>query len=1000
MRSAVPLLALILLLACGMDATAGKAERPGAPGGVVQDNVVPGLIFIKLKDVRTVPSGASSLGLAGVDRVLQRIMTTSVEPLHPMPALRKAAASPEAQSLARIMLVRYTAPINPRALVKELESDPAVEYAEPYMRFHLLGQPDDPRFAEQWALSMLKMADAWDVTTGDSTVVIGYIDTGVNYNHEDLQGSIYINPGEWGTSGELRNNGRDDDGNGLVDDWRGWDFLGNGTLQNPVPDNDPMDFDGHGTSGAGIAAARTNNGKGIAGVGYNTKILPIKVQNDAGTTDIAGYGGIRYAADMGCKVINASWGGYGIISQVLQDEIDYAWSKGVLVVGGAGNNQINTDLRPFLPASLNHVLSVSSLEEDGSATTTTSYGTSVHVCAPGTNILTVRMSFGYQSVTGTSFAAPHMSGLAALIFAQHPDWTPDQVLKQIRVTADPFGTEPDPLHFGRANAYKAVSANATLEDIPGLGVSSFAVATMSGETITDPEQSASVDVTIENYLAPTTDATVELEIDPLYGTASATSFSLGSMNTDDTKMISFDFTLAENANLSEGYVPVILKFTDGSYVDYDLVRIRVEFTDGWRTTFNAITYPFNSIDMPDRWNIWVSGDYTENSVPTQDIAIRSSDGGESWVFAWGQGYPDGVGVYCIDATDEFNAWVGTGPQDGSAGVYYTSDGGQSWSGSSVSNMTPFVNWVHMYSPSNGLMQGDPKDNVWGIATTTNGGRNWTPISVPLTAANGEAGWNNSYDVVGDNVWFGTNSSIIYRSTDRGQTWTSYPTPSKNSLDMTFRDAYVGAVRFSSQNDQGTDTLAITQDGGQTWSLVSTIAAPYGSIVWERGGERLWFLQSPNAYVTTDLGATWTIQPTPYTFWPVSDAAEWNDGFITRIMAASYHVYEFTSPHQSVVSVDRPDAALPGAPRISAVYPQPATTFQSGLTTEFSLPNSAPAVLALYDMNGRKVKEVVNATLHAGSHAARVPLAGLAAGSYVLRLTTPGHSVSQTISVTH
>jgi len=1000
MRSAVPVFALILLLASGAEAFAGQAERPGAPGDQVQDNIVPGLIFIKLTDVRTVAPGASAVGLSGVDAVLQRIMATSVEPLHPVQSLRKAGASQEAQSLARIMLVRYSAPVNPRALVGELERLPGVEYAEPYFRFRLLGEPNDARYAEQWALDMLNMADAWDVTTGDSTVVIGYIDTGINYNHEDLRDNIYINPGEYGTNGDLRNNGRDDDGNGLVDDWRGWDFLGNGTLQNPVPDNDPMDFDGHGTSGAGIAAARTNNGTGIAGVGYNTKILPIKVQNDGGTTDIAGYGGLRYAADMGCTVINASWGSYGEFSQVLQDEIDYAWSKGVLVVGGAGNNAINTDLRPFLPACLNHVLAVSSLEQDGSATTTTSFGTSVHVYAPGTDILTVRMSFGYQTVTGTSFATPHISGLAALIFAQHPDWTPDQVLKQIRVTADRLGAGDDPLYYGKANGYTAVSANATLEDIPGLGVSSVAVSTASGAVITEPEQTATVDVTLMNYLAPTADATVELEVDPLYGSLDATSFTLGGMLTEDTEDISFTFTLAEDANLSEGYVPVILKFTDGSYVDYDIVRIRVEFDEGWRTTFNAITYGFNSIDVPDRFNIWVNGNYSEDNVPTQDLAIRSSDGGQSWVFAWGQGYPDGEGVYCIDAIDEFNAWVGTGPVDGQAEIYYTSDGGQSWGGTSVGDMTPFVNWIHMYSPANGIMQGDPKDNAWGIATTSDGGRSWTPLSTPLTAAEGEAGWNNSYDVVGDNVWFGTNSGIIYRSTDRGQTWTSHTTPSRNSVDVTFRDAMVGAARFSRLNDVGTDTLAITQDGGQTWSLVSTIAAPYGSVIWERQGERLWFLQSPNAYVSTDLGATWSVQPTPYTFWPVFDAAEWNDGFITRVFGASYHVYEYTSNHRSVVSAERPPMALPGTPRITNVYPQPASSFQGSLTAEFTLGDAAPVTLAVYDMNGRKLREAVNATLRGGSHTARVSLNGLSAGSYVLRLTTPAHSTSRTISVTH
>ncbi|MDT8322859.1 MAG: S8 family serine peptidase [Bacteroidota bacterium] len=998
MRSVVPILALLMLFVLAGSSVAKEVERPSSRAAVKDADIVPGLVFIKLKQQHNLPPGATRFGISGVDRILQRVGARSVEALHPTLSLRKGYASAEEASLARIMLVRYDSEASPQALATELARDPAVEYAEPYYHFRPLNTPDDPRFSSQWALATLKMEEAWDITTGDSTVVIGYIDSGINYNHEDLQGSLYINPGEWGTSGELKDNGVDDDGNGYVDDWRGWDFIGNGTTQSPAPDNDPMDFDGHGTSGAAIAAARTNNGKGIAGVGYNTKILALKAQDDANTTGIAGYNAIRYAVDMGCKVINASWGSNAPLSQVLQDEIDYAHANGVLVVGGAGNNAIDNDINPFIPASLNHVLSVSSIEQSGDASTWAAFGSSVHVYAPGTDIVTARMSFGYHNVTGTSFSAPHMSGLAALVFAVHPDWTPDQVKQQIRVTADMFGTAYEAPRYGRANAYKALSLNETMSDVPGLAIKSFTVSSPTGSTITEAGQEVSVEVVIENLLAPTSDAQVSWSVDPIYGTVSSSSAALGAMQTMETKTVNFNFTLDENTTLSEGYIPVVFSFTDGTYMDFDMDRLMVYLEDEIHTVLD-LRYPYNSIDAPDRWTVWVAGDFTENNVPTQDIAIRSSDGGDSWLFAFGNGYPNGEGVYCIDGVDEFTALVGTGPVSGNAGVFLTTDGGQSWSGTSVATMTPFVNWIHMFNQSDGIFQGDPKDGVWGIARTTNGGMSWTPIATPLTAASGEAGWNNSYDFVNENVgWFGTNSSIIYKTVDGGNTWTSHPTPSKNSIDISFRDELVGAARFSRQADQGTDTLALSTDGGETWSIISNLIVPFGSIVWERGGERLWVFTDGNAYSTTDIGATWAVQPVPSDFNFISDAAEWNDGFVSKVFAAGIEVFRYTSPHRQVVSVDAPGAPLPQALAIDALYPQPASAVGGSLTAQISIANSAAVTLALYDMSGRKLRDVFSATLHAGSHSARMSTTGLAAGSYILRMTAGSATVSQPVRI--
>jgi subtilisin family serine protease len=996
MRLAVPLLVLCFVMTAASDGIAKERPRPATIASTVSNDIVPGMLFVKLKETQQLAPGATTTGVAGVDRILDRALVSSVEPLHRSMALRKTFASKEEASIARILKVRYMAPLDPLRLAEELAADPSVEYAEPYYALRPLHTPDDPRLGTQWAIAMMNMEQAWDITRGDSTIVIGYVDSGINYTHEDLSLSIAINRGEWGVNGELANNGIDDDNNGYVDDWRGWDFIGNGTLQAPNPDNDPMDYNGHGTNGAALAAATTNNGKGIAGIGYHTKVLPIKVQDDAGQGGFAGYDGLVYAADMGCQVINCSWGGNAAISQTLQDIVDYAWSKGALIVGGAGNSVINNDVNPFIPASLDRVLSVSSIEQDGSASAWAAYGSSVHVYAPGSNVLTARGSFGYQTVTGTSFAAPHVSGLAALVFALHPDWTPDQVAAQIRVSTDPFGPSRDPLRYGRVNALAALSTNEALADIPGIVIENVLISTAAGGYFSEGGQTATVDVTFKNVLAPTTDARMELVLAGSQLTADVTSYTLGALQTMDVTSVRFDVRLNDNITQSEGYIPVILKITDGSYEDYETVRIPVYLDDAWHTVID-LRYPYNSIDIADRWAVWVSGNFSENGVPVQDIALRSTNGGDSWMFAFGQGYPSGRGVYCINAIDENTALVGTGPVDGNAAICRSSDGGQTWSAASVANLTPFVNWIHMFDSQAGVMQGDPRNNTWGLATTADGGRTWSALPTPLGAAAGEAGWNNSYDAVGDHLWFGTNSSKIYRSTDRGLTWTGHATPSRHSVDVSFRDEMVGVARFSKQGDTGTDTLALTTDGGVTWSLISSVAVPFGSVIFERGGTRLWFFQGPNALVSTDLGASWSVQPAPSDFNFISDAAEWNDGFITSVFAAGIEIFRYSGDF--VLDVDEMPVSTPHTPMLQAMYPNPVTSTRDGsVIAPMQLPSASAVVLAIYDMNGRKVREVLNATLEAGTHGARVSTVGLPAGSYLLRLDTPQHSSSQKLIV--
>jgi photosystem II stability/assembly factor-like uncharacterized protein len=978
-------LLLVAVLLTGTTVWARGIDHPQK--GTTSPRVADHMLIVKFRPHVPFVTGAALTGASGVDRVLARIRATRVSPLHDLPALRKAGARTAAEdALARMVTIVYGDDVAPSVLAREIALDPDVEYAEPYYIFEPLYMPNDPQTAQQWAISAIKLDQAWDVTKGDSTIVIGYIDTGVNYNHEDLSGAIWINRGEWGTNGEKRNNGIDDDQNGKVDDWHGWDIVGTGTAQAPVPDNDPMDLAGHGTAGAGMAAAVADNGIGMAGAGFRVKLWPIKAQNDAGNSGILGYNALAYAADMGCKVINCSWGANGFISQAMQDVIDYAYQKGCVVVAGAGNSVIDNDVNPFLPSALNHVLGVSSIERGGGFSTWAAYGACVSINAPGTEVLGPTLGGGYSLNTGTSFSTPLMSGLAALVFSVHPTWTPAQVMAQIRATSDAFVTPRDPKHYGRANAYAAVTMNASMNDIPGVILDSYTFTTPGGAFFTEGGQTATLDFNLRNALAPlSANATAEVILDAS-GLLSTTTpqIPIGAVATNGVKSISVQVKLIDKPLQSEGYIPVILKITDGAYTDYVVARATL-FLDRALHTALDINWPYNSVHPVTRDIVWACGDYAPTGGTQQDLVFRSTDGGGSWYYAFGTGWPTGKGVYCIRGIDDRIALVGTGPADGTAEIYRTSDGGTNWTGTSVSSLTPFVNFIHMFDASSGIMMGDPKNSKWGLGKTTDGGKTWSAITPTVPSTGTEAGWNNGYDFVGDIGWFGTNNSKLFKTTDRGATWTSYAMPSKNATNITFKDKNTGIARFSSQNGQGTDTLALTTDGGSTWKILTSIDAPDGSVVFERFGTRLWYFQAYSGFVSSDLGFSWTAVAVPPDMSFVSCTASWSDAFDTFVWAGGINVYRLQDVSQIQTAADDPQAA-PGGFRIASVSPNPAGP-QGDAVVQFEMRTSQRVQLAVYDIAGRLVRSLFSATLAPGSHTTRIGAETLPAGTYMVRLTS-------------
>lgn len=348
-----------------------------------------------------------------------------------------------------------------------LSSHPAVAYAEPNYIFRRM-QTEDEHFAKQWGLLNVGQPDsakkngvagidinavpAWNIETGSKDVVVAVIDTGVDYNNQDLKENMWVNEAELNGAPNV-----DDDGNGYVDDVYGHSFI------TGLAFSDPMDDHGHGSHCAGVIGARTNNTFGMAGVNWDVRLMAVKFLDKNGSGALAdAVKAIEYSVKNGATILSNSWGG-GPFTQALFDIISDANDKGVLFIAAAGNSSANNDSRPAYPASyaIPNVVSVAAIDNQGKLASFSSYGKkSVHVGAPGVNILSMTTK-GFESWSGTSMATPHVAGVAALLAAHQPEFTHHEIKGRMLATT----VRLDGLR-NRVSTAGMISAYNTLMNVP------------------------------------------------------------------------------------------------------------------------------------------------------------------------------------------------------------------------------------------------------------------------------------------------------------------------------------------------------------------------------------------------------------------------------------------------------------------------------------------------------------------------------------------------------
>ncbi|MCX7638423.1 MAG: S8 family serine peptidase [Cyclobacteriaceae bacterium] len=396
---------------------------------------VPGEVLVKFKSGASAGSRSRSEALALIGgEVLETISTPAME-----------AEKARRGNTGDLVLVATS--VETLDAVNLLKNHPEVEYAEPNWIYTHFATSNDTYYTNGSLWGMYgdatspanqfgsQAGEAWaSGNTGANTVWIGIIDEGYMYTHEDLAANAGTNPGE------IAGNGRDDDGNGYVDDVYGWDFNGN---NNTVFDGTSDD---HGTHVAGTIGAVGGNGRGVAGVVWSVKLMGAKFLGSLGGTTANAIKAVDYFTDLkqrhGINLVatNNSWGGGGY-SQGLYDAIERANQAGILFIAAAGNSSNNNDSSPSYPASYSNsnIIAVASIDNNGALSSFSNYGaTSVDLGAPGRGIWSTvpqssrgRIVSGYASYNGTSMATPHVTGGAALYAASHPGATAAQIKNAI-----------------------------------------------------------------------------------------------------------------------------------------------------------------------------------------------------------------------------------------------------------------------------------------------------------------------------------------------------------------------------------------------------------------------------------------------------------------------------------------------------------------------------------------------------------------------------------------
>jgi subtilisin family serine protease/photosystem II stability/assembly factor-like uncharacterized protein len=839
-------------------------------------------------------------------------------------------------------------------LIKELQNDETIEYVEKspiyYTKSAIKSTPNDPLYsnlANSWYLTQISALQAWDLTTGSSQILVAVVDDAVQTTHPDLANKIA----------------------------KGIDVANNDNNPNP-----PSDDFSHGTHCAGLIAAETNNGVGIASIGYNIKLLAIKAAEDSNPDGISnGYEGILYAADNGAKVISLSWGGPDSY-QVLQNTINYAYNKGCVIVAAAGNEALEGNYKSY-PACYDHVISVGAVNYDDKFAWFSQYGNDkVDVCAPGgTNSqgLGLLSSVPYYKATyngnydlksGTSMATPITAGLCGLILSINPNLTPEKLETILFETCTNISSlNPSKgTGNGRINAFEAVKeASEQIENFYADFAASPLLVYTEGYVNFSDSSSAGATAWAWQFEGGTPATSTEKNPKIQYLTSGKYKVTLTVSNASKTT----------STELKTNYITVLEK----------------GFGTQQNTGFTTASRGIERISIADANTVWALA--YDGISPNNAIFdyTRTTDGGQTWQPAV---FPSKTGEDFADlfALNADTAWIAVYGNGFGGRIYRTNNAGNNWTQQTTaafSSIGSFTNTVYFFDKNNGWAMGDPADGYFEIYTTENGGELWTRVpssNIPINQLN-EYGIVKLRDGYGNaTAWFSTNKGRVFKTTDKGKTWTVKSTGLTQISEISFANDLNGVVQNNiyNENSQAYTDLKIsyTTDGGNTWSTsISAKTKNFYTITKAVKGAPGVFIsigsnlsKEYGSSFSIDYGQTWyEIDNTQYTeveFY--NQDIGWAGGF--NASATEGGIFKWSRLFESIFDVQQNETI--------GIYPNPA---RDNVHLNAKTAYIGEIITQIYNLTGKLVFQFQENHFGESIYSTSVNVSNLPKGMYVVRM---------------
>ncbi len=902
-------------------------------------------IVFKVKPQFRAQCNDESINIVSLNKILTQLGIGKLHkmfPRHTPPAESRNQIGEEYVDISLIYRFKYTGDVDIQKAIHLIYNDGHVEYADPYYIPSINYTPDDPDLGFiQYQISQINALNAWDLEKGDTNVVIGIVDDGCQWDHPDLAANVKINYGD-------PINGIDDDHDGYIDNYRGWD-LGNNDND---PNNDGPGILAHGSHVAGDADAVTDNGIHIASPGFKCKFLPVKVSDSSGVLTM-GYEGIVYAADHGCSIINCSWGDVAG-ANFEQDIVNYATiNKNALVIAAAGND--NAD-EPFYPASYDHVISVANVTSGDVKSGTSNYNYTVDVSAPGENIYSTVYDSAYTLMSGTSMASPIAAGAAAIIKSHFLSYSAEQVGERLRVTCDNIDTVSGNAGYqlklgrGRINMGNSLAPNA-------VSVRCSKITTIdNSDDLFVPGDTLHIVALFTNFLDPVSNLSVTLSSPSPYVQILQGTFNAGNLSTLDT---------------ASNYASVFkVKILPG---------VPIDTTIYFELTFNATSYSdhqwFNEI---------VNADYINVSVNDAITTITSK----------GRiGYNDisqlqGLGFSYIDSTSiltEAGLMIGISPTKVSDMDRSAPNGNYDNDFSSVSTVRKVIPSVvsdfDLFGQFNDALA---RDSTLGVLVTH---RSYAWSAVPnrkyviveyVIKNKGTASLNNLYaGIFAD--WDIQNYNHNRASLDAARRMGYAFNTDTGGLYAGIELLTPGnVVHYAIDNIAGGGGGVDVYSGGYTTALkYQTLSTNRANAGINGQGNDICDVVSSGPF-SINIGDSIKVA-----FALLADSNLTGLQTSADLAQAKYNLLPVWQPSPYVYSLTN--------------YPNPAN---KTTTIQFSLPAAGNASLEIYNAVGQKVITLLNERLSQGTHEANIDMSQWRNGIYFYRLAVDGSSETHRMTVMH